>query len=69
MKQNIFISLKKQQEIGREEHKDPKALIEYLNNMENVYKNTEEYYPDRKREVLIVFDGMISDMISNTKLN
>ena len=49
--------------------KDPKALIEHSNNMQNVYKNIEEYNPTRKCNVLIVFDDMIADMISNKKLN
>ena len=37
--------------------------------MLNVYKNIEDYNPDKKREVLIVFDDMIADMINNKKLN
>ena len=49
--------------------KDPKALIEHSNNMQNVYKNIEEYNPTRKCNVLIVFDDMIADMISKKKLS
>ena len=37
--------------------------------MLDVYKNIEDYNPDKKRKVLIVFDDMISDMINNNKLN
>ena len=37
--------------------------------MLNVYKNIEDYNPDKKRKVLIVFDDMIADMINNKKLN
>ena len=37
--------------------------------MQDVHKNIVEYNPDRKRKVLIVFDYMITDMISNKKLN
>ena len=37
--------------------------------MQNVYKNIEEYNPRKKRQVLIVFDDMIVDMINNKKLN
>ena len=36
--------------------------------MQNAYKNIEDYNPDKKRKVLIVFD-MIPDMINNKKLN
>ena len=46
-----------------------KALIIYSNNMQDVYKNIEEYNPDRECKVLIVFDDMITYMISNIKLN
>ena len=42
--------------------KDPKTFIEYSNNMQDLYKNIEEYNPRRKCNVLIVFDDMIADM-------
>ena len=35
--------------------------------MEDVYKRTEECSTDRKRKVLIVFDDIIADLISNKK--
>ena len=37
--------------------------------MQDVDKNIEEYNPSRKFNLLIVFDGMITDMNSNKKLN
>ena len=37
--------------------------------MQDVYKNFEDYNPIKKRKILIVFDDMIADMISNNKLN
>ena len=37
--------------------------------MRDVYKNIEKYNPGKKREVLIVFDDMTSDMINNKELN
>ena len=43
--------------------------MEYSNDMQDVYKNIEEYNPIKKREVLIIFDDMIADMINNNKLN
>ena len=51
------------EKISLEKHEDLKALIKYSNNMKGLYKNVEEYYPDRKCKVLIVFDDMIADMI------
>ena len=43
--------------------------MEYSNDMLDAYKNIEDYNPDKKRKVLIVFDDMIADMINNKKLN
>ena len=37
--------------------------------MYDIYKNIEEYSPNKKLKILIVFDDMIADMLSNTKLN
>ena len=37
--------------------------------MGDIYENTEEYNPDKKRRRLIVFDDIISDMLSNKKVN
>ena len=37
--------------------------------MQDVYKSIEEYCLGKKRKVLIVFDGVIADMINNKKLN
>ena len=48
---------------------DSKAFIEYQNDMDDFCKNIEEYYPPKKRKILIVFDNMIANMLSNKKLN
>ena len=48
---------------------DSKAFTEYSNDMDNIYKNIEEYNPNKKTKILIVFDDMIADMLSNKKLN
>ena len=37
--------------------------------MQEVCKNIAEYNVDKERKILIVFDDMITDMISNKKLN
>ena len=37
--------------------------------MQDVYKKIENYNPGKKCKMLIVFDDMIADMISNKKLN
>ena len=37
--------------------------------MDDIYKNIEEYNRNKKCKILIVFDNMIADMLSNKKLN
>ena len=37
--------------------------------MDDLYKNIEEYIPDKKRKILIVFDDIVSNMLNNRKLN
>ena len=59
----------KRESIGLKHFNDLKAFIEYSNNMQNVYKNIDEYNTFKGRKILIVFDDMIADMISNKKLN
>ena len=36
---------------------DPKALIEYSNDMHDVYKNIDEYNPDKKKWYIYSFWG------------
>ena len=43
--------------------------IEYSNDIHDVYENIEEYNTRKKCKVLIVFDDVIADMVSNKKLN
>ena len=37
--------------------------------MDHIYKNIEDYNPNKKRKILIVFDDMIADMLTNRRLN
>ena len=37
--------------------------------MDDIYKNIEEYNANKKRKILIVFDDMITDILSNKKPN
>ena len=41
----------------------------YSNDMDGIYKNIKEYNPNKKCKILIVFDDMITDMLSNKSLN
>ena len=44
-----------------------KAFIEYSNDIRTVYKNIDDYNPDKENKILIVFDDMIADMIHHKK--
>ena len=59
----------KRESIGLKQFNDPKAFIEYSNDMHDVYKNTDEYNLDKEKKILIIFDDLIADMIHNKKLN
>ena len=37
--------------------------------MDDIYKNIEEYNPNKTCKILNFFDDMIADMLSNKKLN
>ena len=61
--------INKRESIGVKHFNDPKAFIEYSNDMNDVHKNIDHYNPDKENKILIVFDDMITDMINNKKLN
>ena len=55
--------INKRETTGINHFNDPKAFIEYSNNMQDVYKNIDEYNVNKVRKILI------ADMIDNKKLN
>ena len=59
--------INKREEVGLKHLKDPKAFIEYSNDMNSVYRRIEMWNPRKKTEVLIVSDDMIANVISNKK--
>ena len=42
---------------------------DYLQSFGNVFENLDDYYPNKKRRVLIMFDDMIADIQSNKELS
>ena len=48
---------------------DSKAFTESSNDMGHIYKTIEEFNPNKKRKLLIKFDNMIPDILSNEKPN
>ena len=61
--------INKCEKVGLNHFNNPKAFMEYSNDMQDVYKNIEDYNSVKKRKILIVFDDMIADTINNNKLN
>ena len=61
--------INKREKVGLDHFDDPKAFIEYSNDMQDAYKNIEDYNPKNNRKILIVFDDMIADIINNNKLD
>ena len=56
--------INKRKSTGLKHFNDSKIFIEYMNNMNDTYKNIEEYNLNKKRKLLIVFDNMITDLLS-----
>ena len=61
--------INKRQGVGIDHFKDPKAFIEYSNDMRDVYKNISCNNPYKENKILILFDHMIPDMTDNKTLN
>ena len=64
-----YLINKRDLNVGLNHYDDPKDYIEYLNDMQDVYKNVDGYNIDKERKILTVFDDMIADMINNKKIN
>ena len=56
--------VKKREDAGIKHLNNPNTFIECSNTVDDVYENIHDYNPIRKRKNLIVFDDMISDIIT-----
>ena len=59
--------IKKREDVRIKYCNDPNAFIECSNRLNYVYQSIDDYNPSRKRKILIVFDGMITGIMSNKK--
>ena len=59
--------VKNRENIGIKHLNDSKAFIECSYTMNDVYENIDDYNPNRKRKILIAFDDMIADIMTNKK--
>ena len=57
----------KREQAGISFNNDPTAFIEYSNSMDDILSNIKSYNKKRKRKVLIVFNDMISHVMSDKK--
>ena len=67
--QNINLLINKKEGTELNHLNDSKAFVEYFYEMGDVYRNIEECNSEKKRKILIVFDDMNVDMLSNENLN
>ena len=63
------MSISKSKSTSLKHFNDSKAFIENSSNIDDIYKKIDEYNPNEKRKIFIVFDEVIADMLSNKNLN
>ena len=61
--------INKRESTGLKNFNDSKAFIEYLNDMVGIYKNIDEYNPNKKCKVLIVFTIWLVIYLMTKKLS
>ena len=64
---NYKILIKKRKDAGIKHFNDPNAFTECSNTMEDVYENINNHNSSRKRKILIIFDDMITDIMTNKR--
>ena len=56
--------IRKREDAGIKHLNNLNAFVECSNTMDDVYENTDDYNPNKKRKNLTVFDDMIADIIT-----
>ena len=59
--------IKKCEDVAIKHFNDPKVFIQYSQCMDDVYNNFNDYNSNRNRKILIVFDDMIADIMTNKR--
>ena len=57
----------KRKDAGIKHLNDPNAFIQCSNMMDDLYENINDYNSSRKRKILIAFDDMITDIMTNRR--
>ena len=60
--------IKKREDVGKNHFNDANAFNECSSKMDDIYQNIDDYNPSRKRKILIMFDDMIAETMSNKKI-
>ena len=61
------ILIKRREDAGIKYLINPNAFTDCSNTMDDVYENIHDYNSSRKRKILIVFDDLIADIMTNKK--
>ena len=61
--------IKKRKDTGIKNLDHPTVFIEYSNTMDDLYDDINDYYTKRRRNILIVFDDMIDDIMTNKRFH
>ena len=70
MKKEKYQSLINKREYSNLNHfNDSKVFIERLNDMDDIYKYIEEYNPNKKHKMFVVFDDLIAHVLCNKNIN
>ena len=68
MKQNINGWLINKKKKKLKHFIDSKAFIEYLNDMDHIFENIEEYNQNNQHKILITLDDMTDDILDDKNL-
>ena len=60
--------IEKCEDVGISHVNNPNTFIECSNTMDDVYENINDYNSSRRRKILIFFDDMIADIMTNRRL-
>ena len=60
--------IKRCEDVGIKHLNAPQAIIEYSQYVNDVHSNIVDYNPNRNRKILIEFDDMVADIMTNGKI-
>ena len=66
-KPKYIMLIKKRKDAGIKHLNDPDAFIECSDTVDDVYENIHDYNSSRKRKILIIFDDIIADVMTNKR--